>query len=241
MSSVTLTQAIDRVRDAADCENQTDRHPDTEITGYLNRSRRLLVGRLARLQLLKTFSTDSITATGAAAYTLSSDFFAVYSVWQSLDNGAFRRLHRHTGADFPFGQTGIAGDNPRSYDIAETSAGVHKISFLPQPSTGTFIVQYIAAPTDLASGSDTFVFPLAWDEWVILDAAIQVLSKDDLPWSHLAARKQEIEEEIDAAASSRDLLESAHIRDVRSMSGGDPADHTAYQLPWVRGGRWRWP
>ena len=233
MSTATLSALRALVRQKSDSENQLDRHPDTELDGYINKAHKRLWGRLARLQLLKDVSTQLISADGSDTYNLGDDFLHAYGVFEETSNSTHRPLHRHNGSMKPFGRpspSGIAA----TYDIA-SQENTPRIQFYPQPSSGTYVVQYIKSPDLLTNDSDTVVYPLDWEEALVYDAAIQVLEKDDLPRSELQARLQEINAEIDNTASSRDLLNSYNIRDVRGYSGRDPADQFSYELPWLRG------
>ena len=240
MPTSTLSDLRTRVRQKADIEGATDRHTDTELNGYINRAHSKLYGKLATLQLLKQQKTTTITATGAAVYQLASDFYATYGVFEQVDGTYFRRLHIHGGHEKPFGiaaHEGVAC----TYAIAsvDNSGLEHQIEFSPNPQSGTYIVKYVPELSDLSGDSDTtFDIPLNWDDFIVYDAAMMVLEKDDLPFGQIAARKQELEVEIEQAAASRELLESYRIRDVRGANHEDAADQFPYQLPWMRAPWW---
>lgn len=240
MNSVTLANLRAGVRRKSDSQNQVDRHPNTEIDAYINHANRRLYTRLAGLSLLKCVKTFTLTADGSVTYALPEDFYLAYTISEQQNSNQYRHLERHNGTDRPFGLPNVSGDAV-SYDLADPVAqgDRSRIQFYPQPSSGTYIVQYIPECPLLVQDQDTVAYPLNWYEAIEYDAAIQVLEKDDLPRAELAARLQEINAEINAAAASRDLAQTYHIRDVRNSYGRDPADQFDYELPWMRGRNWK--
>jgi hypothetical protein len=236
MRTTTLSALRDRVRQKADIEGYTDRHPNDQLDTFINTSWRKLYGKLAVAHLLKNQVSVPLSASGATQYTLPDDFFAMYGVFEEYGRG-HRELRMHNPGQRPFGRPGPQG-TAVSYATAEVD-GDHYIEFLPQPTSGTYVYVYVPEPNTLAADTDTIKGALAYDEYVVLDAAIQVLEKDGVPIDTLQTRLMLLEQQIDNAQAARDLLQSTHIRDVRGSAYHDASDVYDYS-PFPNSGYGRW-
>ena len=242
MQTTTLAQARARVRQAADVQGYEDRHPNSEIDGYINRSRRKLIGKLARKKLIKDTITQPFVANGAVRYSLPDDFLAMCGVFEEVNNGlsGHRELEMRHPGEHPFGRPSRKGRANR-YGLAEQD-GVQYIDFLPQPTNGTYVYVYVPVPEDLVNDNDEMTSILAHDEWVILDAAIAVVSKDGLTEDvrNLQSRLAIEDARIDNDAANQDLMKSFHIKDVRKR----PSDFDDGWGADFNGNYWgygRWP
>jgi hypothetical protein len=226
MRTTTLSDLRSRVRSKADVEGYVDRHPNSAVDQYINNSWRKLYGKLSIAHLLKNQLNGVISASGASSYSLPDDFFAMYGVFEEFPGGGHRELNMHNPQTRPFGRPGVSG-TALSYATAEVD-GDHYIEFYPQPDSGTYVYVYVPEPNTLVSDSDTIYGALAYDEYVVLDAAIQILERDDLPIDTLQMRLLMLEQQIDAAQASRDLLQSSHIHDIYGNRHFDESDYSPY-------------
>lgn len=231
MRLTTLAQLRTRTRVKADVVGHTGRHPDSEVDQAINIAWRKLHGKLALAHLLKSTKTQVVTASGATFYTLPDDFLHMYGVWHELGNGAHRELKMHNPGAHPFGRPAVKAP-ANSYGIHERD-DEHFLEFLPQPNSGTYVYVYVPEAKTLTAATDEIAGAGPYDEYVVLDAAVQLIGeKDGLPVGHLKERLLFLEQEIESTAQNRDLLQSTHIRDIRGNRFYDAADAS----PW---GDWR--
>ncbi len=94
----------------------------------------------------------------------------------------------------------------------------NKIMFIPVPSSGQPIclwyiprLPYLLQETDMTSVSIS-----GWIEYVIIEAAIKALMKEEADVSALMAQKLDCRQRIEAAAANRDAAEPEYIQDTRS-------------------------
>lgn len=186
----TLTNLLSDVRLRADMVNSTF-VSDSELTEYINQSIAALFGILvgARGQDYYENSTTITTTAGTTTYSLPSDFWQLIQV--EADLGGIKRPIK------PF---------MRKEHAAWSEQAV--------PGGYTFTVYYTPAPTRLSSGTDTFDGIAGWEEWVVLDAAIKCMAKEESDVSILAAQKVAIEKQIEQLAGDRDAGWPERIVDV---------------------------
>lgn len=219
MATETLLGLRTRIRQRTDTEHTTgdddEFMTDTELNQLINKSYRRLFGLLVKSGLQSVAETmTTITGTGAALYALPDDFLAVQDVYR-VEGSHRPRLGRHNPRHRPSpANVGIAS----TYRTFGTGANA-QIELSPRPGSGTYEVYYIAIPTALAADGDTVDGVIGWEEYIVVDCAIHVLSKIGLPTQDMRLEKAGLEREIAEEAAMRDLHESVHIVDVRARSG----------------------
>jgi hypothetical protein len=117
----------------------------------------------------------------------------------------------------------IYGNTPVSFygfiDMRYRLVGSN-IELIPQPSANQQIrLWYIPRPTVLLADSDILDGISGWDEYVIVDAAIKALQKEESDVSVLLAQKAALRQRIEAAASNRDAGMPEQVTDVQGLSG----------------------
>lgn len=210
MPLVTLTELRTRVRQRSDNEHTGSAFvTDTEITQLLNTSYQELYGNLVRSGLHTSETTYSITATGAAAYDLPSDFYALIGVWY-VDSGYRRRLGRHSVRHrVGTTQTGVAC----TYRFKGGD-----LELAPRPTGGTYELVYIPQPALLSAGSDVVDGVLGWEEYLVVDAAIKVLQKEESDVRVLLGERERLLARIQDEAAAAEQLESWTVDNVRGSS-----------------------
>lgn len=94
-----------------------------------------------------------------------------------------------------------------------------KIKFIPTPSGNQLLrIWYIPRLQQLLKDTDTLDGVSGWTEYVVIDAAIKALQKEESDVSLLMAQKQMIIDRIQAAAMNRDAGLPDTISDSRSFS-----------------------
>lgn len=102
-----------------------------------------------------------------------------------------------------------------------------KIRFIPTPSSGQYIkMWYVPRMTMLLQDNDLLHGISGWSEYVIVDAAIKALQKEESDVSVLMAQKMALKDRIESSAMNRDAGAPDTISNIRSGEG------------WDRGGSW---
>lgn len=190
---------------------------DSELDGLINKSRQELFGLLLLNGLNSVPETSyEITADGSETYDLPDDFVTAMSVYR-IEGGNHIRLVRHDARHHP--NTEVKGD-ASTYRIwgYKTDA---VIQFSPIPTSGTYKVRYVAAPTDLAADGDIVDGVLGWEEYIVVDVAIDVLIKEGAPphiINELKGQRREMVQRIEREAAMRDMSENYSIQDTRARS-----------------------
>lgn len=101
--------------------------------------------------------------------------------------------------------------------------------FIPTPSAGQFLrVWYSPRLVQLLKDTDIADGVSGWTEYIIVDAAIKSMQKEESDVSMLMAQKQALIKRIEESAINRDISQPATISDVKSSyrygRGGDPSN-----------------
>ncbi len=220
--TVGMTSLALQVRQRADMQNSSGFIGDSELYEYINQSIAdlydLIIAAWGQDRYMATAGV--VTASGVDTYPLPSDFYLLRGVDAVLGGNYSVSLR-----PFMFNERNLYKSGPGwlyGQPIAYRLEGSN-IVFLPQP-TGVFNVTlwYIPAPTRLVVGSETgtnvFDGVSGWEEYVVVDAAIKCLQKEESDPSVLMARKQELKARIEAMAPQRDAGAAERVTDV-TMTG----------------------
>lgn len=193
----TLSELRDEVRQRADIEAATTAFPDSELTRYINQSIARLHRKVHRqFPDLFVAQTTITTVSGQETYSLPADFYALVGR-PEVDLGGpgpqqMRRWEWPERVSYQY-TSGWAWNLPVAYRLH----GADTISFLPIPGGAHGVtVYYSPIPTDLSADGDTYDGRAGWEEWVILDAAIKVATKEEQDASTLVAERAEHWEDI---------------------------------------------
>lgn len=208
-TTMTLTELITAVRQRADMVN-SQFCTDTELTSYINQSYfelyDLLVSRFGDDYYTKvppyTFNTDGTTF----LYDLPADLLKLQGVDLALAN---------TQDSFVTIRPFMLGDRNRYavpnfqsfYGVTNLRYRIYgtKLWLTPVPAANqTIRLWYVPRMTQLASGSDTVDGISGWTEYIIVDAAMKALAKEESDVSYLMADKAALIQRIEYAAENRD-------------------------------------
>lgn len=216
-TAVTLTSLITSVRYRSNMEN-SQFVTDTELTSYINAS----YAELYDLMVQKygddyfvaspyTFTTDGTNY----LYALPDDFYKLLGVDLALSSttDSYVTIQR-----FEFGDRNrYAVPNFQSfYGVTNLRYRIqaNKLWFTPTPSANqTIRVWYVPKITYLVTGSDTMDGVSGWEEYIIIDAAMKALIKEESDISALMAEKQMIIARIESAAENRDAGKAPKVVD----------------------------
>jgi len=198
---------------------------------------------MARSGWVQSITEVSVTATGAGDYTLGEIPLAVVCVHESTSQG-LRRLRYNNVVDFKKQVTGGTVINGPAVEFSLgldlTGTGDLKINFFPEPSSGTYIVSMVASklPLALTAGagfSTSVVYPMGWEERIVLGMSYRALVKEESDTKEIAGMIGRIEAEVERAVWSMVTSEPPQIRNVDTQTYG--WDRDMYYPPSVQ---WRW-
>jgi hypothetical protein len=108
-----------------------------------------------------------------------------------------------------------------------------KLWLNPMPQSGlTVTLWFVPQPQDLVEDSDTFDGISGWEEYVIVDAAIKALVKEESDITTLAAIKGALIRRIEAMSQNRDAGSPATVSD---NSGSGELSHLGESLEGYHG------
>jgi len=217
MSIVTLLELRTRARQRADMVN-SGFVSDSELNVYINASYAelydLLVSKHGEDYFVDSFNIT--TTNNVETYSLPSDFYKLLGVDLQLDTSSnWVSLKR-----FEFAERNI----PQIWDIKfvdfiryRVFGSSLKLSPVPQ-SHQNIRVWYIPLPSKLVKDNDTFDGIDGWEEYVVIDVAIKMLTKEESDTSQLLGEKMAMKLRIEQMAEARDEGQPARVQDMNSLS-----------------------
>lgn len=215
--SITLAEIKEQSRQRADMES-SNFISDAELVAYINSSiaelHDLLIAAYSSDYFINTFAFTTVN--GTSDYVLPNDFYKLRGLDTSLnssDNNSWFTLspfnfnERNRNSDFGWGL--LNGPNIRYRLVG------NNVRLSPQPD-GAFAMKlwYIPAATKLVADADVLKDVNQYVEYVIIDAAIKMLQKEESDVSILAAQKQAMYTRIKTMAQNRDADSPETISDV---------------------------
>lgn len=163
------------------------------------------------------FQTDG----SSNQYTLPSNFYKLMGVdlglapsgnaWVTLKKFNFISRNRYV---FPQLGNSYLGVNNLRYRLVGNT-----IEFIPTPSSGQFIrVWFVPKLTQPVKDSDILSGVSGWLEYVIVDAAIKALQKEESDTTILMLQKQALKRRIEESSVNRDQGEPDTISDIKTFS-----------------------
>jgi len=158
---------------------------------------------------------------GSNTYALPSDFYKLLGVdlglnansnaWVTLKKFNFISRNRYV---FPQLQANYLGISGLEYRIVGSN-----LTFIPTPSGNQYLrVWYIPRMPELLQDTDIADGVNGWLEYVITDAAIKALQKEESDCSLLMAQKQALLKRVEESAVNRDAGLPDTISDTRTRS-----------------------
>ncbi len=223
-SLVTLSDLKTRSREAADMVGSSFVE-DPELTRYINASAQelydLLIASYGQEYYLSEQAIPIVS--GTDKYTLATDFYKLVGVDLVLSAGASGEAV--TLQPYMFSER---NKYLNSYVSSFSNNGAVRakyrlqndtIKLIPEPSGGFSLkVHYIPAMAKFVSDVDTFDGVNGWEEYIVVDAAIKMLRKEESDITALTFEKRELTERIEAMANSRDAGNPEYVADVSRAS-----------------------
>ncbi len=201
-SLVTLGTLRTKARQRADMENSKF-ISDSEFNGIINDSAKELYDLLTTTYEDYYWTTSSISVVGGTdTYSLPDDFYKLLGVDEILNQS--------TGQSISL----------KPFMFAERNAYTQ-----PQVSYPVKL-HYIPTMTEMVEDTDTFDGINGYEEYIIIDAAMKALIKEESDASALMAQKQAMIKRIQGAAPNRDAGRGQRVTDIYNI---DPFDYL--QIP----------
>lgn len=199
---------------------------DAELNGYINSSLAELYDLLVQKYGNDYFVTtaDIQTVGDVERYNLPADFYKLLGVDLRLSGGSdgyislrsftFSERNRYATAN---AQTWIGVTNLR-YRLS-----ANQLWLTPTPQNGQQLrIWYVPRVVPLVNDSDVADGVSGWLEYVVVDAAIKAMQKEESDVSVLLAQKGALVQRIESAAQNRDAANPATVADVQFTSGAWP-------------------
>lgn len=215
MTARTRTLVLLRgdVRKKADVVGATARHPDSDLTRYINQGAARLRDLLIEIRGRAFFraTPHTFTTTTATRYALPSGFYqllslrddegTVFTTFSAQDEGALRL---------------ITSGPARFYELQDGY-----VELLPAPQAGRLItLDWLKAHTDLSADADPLEGFDGWEDFVVAHAA-RCVAVRDAEWELAAALKGELDDltsRIRKLAPKRDQFRPERVRNVRNRN-----------------------
>lgn len=163
-------------------------------------------------------SPYQFSTTGVQFYNLPSDFYKLLGVdlgvspgnnaWLTLRKFEFISRNRYVYPQITTNLLGVAGMRYRLMG--------NQLELIPPPQAGQMLqIWYVPRMTELLQDTDTVDGVSGWVEYIIVDAAIKALQKEESDVSVLMSQKMALLDRIEAAAENRDAGEPETISDAR--------------------------
>lgn len=212
--TTTLLQLKTQARQRADMEN-SEFVSGTELASYINSSiaelHDLLVATYGPDYFVEQFAFATVAA--QEAYTLPSNFYKLKGVDALLSGTQYASLRpfnfneRNKNIDLSW--NGSNGPSIRYRLLGNT------LRFMPAPE-GSYQIKlwYIPLPTPLVLDADIYNDINSYAEYVVVDAAIKMLQKEESDVQVLMAQKMDLRKRIENMAQNRDADQPESISDI---------------------------
>lgn len=216
---VTLSELKTRVRRRADME-RSQFVSEAELTEYISSSYKELYDLLvATFEDYYTLDPVEFTLTqGQYTYDLPSDFYKLRGVDGKL-HASSSTTDYQTLYPFNFNER-----NRRNREFNRALFGIvsltyrivnNKLYIYPQEAAaGQYRIWYVQRASDLVNDTDTVDGVNGWEEYIVIDAAIKMLGKEESDTTVLKDEKERIKQRIIDMAAERDAGSSERITDV---------------------------
>ena len=215
MKTVTLLSLRNQARQRADMENSTF-VSDSELNTYINASAAELYDLLIGVyEDYKLTSQNIAVVPGTDTYTLPTDFYklrGVDLVLDSLGNAVtLKPFNFQERNSYLFTPTwNVVGLSYLRYHMQGNS-----IRFVPVPNTAQSIkLWYIPAISTLSLDADLLDGVNGFEEYVVIDAAIKMRTKEETDTSELERQKALMITRVNAMAANRDAGNPEKVADV---------------------------
>ena len=206
--------------------------PDAEANNYINKAHRrihrVLAGMAGGREQFTIFSQFN-TVAGTDIYSFATvtgatdNILYINGIDAEYEGNTFRPVLPYTFIQRNRSQDRLGWG---FYDRARYALVGRNIRFIPSPNAVHSVrVWYIPEPSLMVTDTDTLIDYFGLDEYVELDAAIQILSKEESDISTLLALREDIKSQILSDATTIDAGLPKTVQDVEHLNH----DHLLWQ------------
>jgi hypothetical protein len=204
MASVTLTTLLARTRERADMVGSSFvADAATGLYAWINEANQKLHGMLVEAlgeEYISSSASITIVA-GTSSYALPSGFFKLYGIDWTAGSYVHSMKPYERGERATYRNSGVGANNVPRYSLVGSNLRLY-----PAPQTVVPVTMlYAPEATVLTTGTDTVNYPNGWERFIVLDAAIQCLAKEESDVRTLVAEREKVVREIELAKEQRDL------------------------------------
>lgn len=216
MAAVTLTTLRSRVRERADMVGSSFvADSATGLDAWINEAHQKLHQMLVDALGEEYVSSSSAftTVAGQSDYSLPAGFYKLYGVDLTI-GGVIYDLEQYTRQE----RNTLRNTNTAGWYLPKYSLVGSTLRLFPAPAgalAGTML--YAPEATTLVNTTDTVTYPNGWERFIVIDAAIQALNKEESNTAALVAERASIIREIETTKEQRDLAHPKRIVDVKMM------------------------
>ena len=209
--SVTLTSLILQVRQRANMEGSGFIDDTVELPAYINASAAELYDVLvSRFEDYYSTSLPVTIATGNTA-PLPADFYKLVGL--DLFVGGYT-VTVHPFNFIERNKFNRPIQRPRFSPVRYRIMGQNLLLTPPDLAPGSYTIWYVPRFTNLVLGTDTLDTLQNWTDYVVVDAAIKCLVKEESDVSVLLMEKAALLKRIESMAANRDAGEPLTVSDV---------------------------
>lgn len=216
---MTLAELRSAVRQRADMED-SEFVTDAELNSYINNSYTELYDLLVKVNEDYYTISESFTLSGGNnIFELPTDFYKIRGLDYALDSSSNEYIALRP---FNFNER-----NARNRSVSSIYYGQDDLRYrivgsdlhvVPADrSNGSYQLWYVPRPSELTTDASTADGVSGWLEYVIVDAAIKCMQKEESDVSVLFAQKQALLQRIENMAPNRDQGSPETIRDTSIM------------------------
>lgn len=220
--SITLLELRTQARQRADME-KSQFVKDPELNNYINNSIAELYDLISDAYGSDYFVTSealSVVA-GTKQYSLPDDFYELKAVDLKIDGSNYIDVPR-----FNFAERNKYQDFGPWFFYLNTNVRYRLVGstiyFSPTPNqNANVVIWYVPLATKLVDDDDELDDLNGYSEYVIIDAAIKMMQKEESDVSVLAAQKQFIIERIKQKTANRDAGHPNSVTDIYAAGDYD--------------------
>lgn len=213
MTTTSLLTLRARVRERADMVNSTFvTDTATGLDAWINEANQKLHGMLvdALGEEYTSSSSTFSTVAGQSDYNLPTDFFKLYALDVTVGGTTFTALPYNRAERNLYQSAQQTGWYVPRYMLTGSL-----VRFLPTPNVVADCKLYFAPDAKmLVDSHDEVSYPNGWERFIVLDAAIQALNKEESSTTALVAERAAVIKEIETTKEARDLATPKRVVDV---------------------------
>lgn len=208
MASVTMATLLTRTRERADMAGSSF-VSDARLTDWINEANQKLHGMLVEALGEEYVSSTSsfTTVSGTSDYALPSGFYKLYGVDLNY-HGAMRTLMRYERSERNAYRE-IRPDQLPRYNVVGGNLRLY-----PATTSGLAGTILYAPEATVLHAADAVNYPNGWEKYIVIEAAIQALMKEESSVTALVAERERIEREIRDAKEARDMAMPKRVVDM---------------------------